>query len=99
MACGRSRSMMAASVRHSSGSTYVRDGELRVGHDRRRVRVDEDDVEPLFAQRLRALRAGVVELAGLPDDDGARADEEDALEVGAAGHGLVLRRGLALGAD
>ena len=60
--------------------------ELRVGHDRRRVRVHQDDVVPLLAQRLGALRARVVELARLPDDDGARADEEDALEVGAAGH-------------
>ena len=78
--------MMAASVRHSSGSTYVRRRQLRVGHDRRGVRVDEDDVVALFAERLGALRAGVVELAGLPDDDRARTHEKNALEVAPAGH-------------
>ena len=30
-------------------------GQLRVGHDRRRVAVDEDDLEPLGAQRLARL--------------------------------------------
>jgi hypothetical protein len=44
-------------------------GDLRVGHDRRRVRVHQDDAISLFAQRLHALRSGVVELAGLADHD------------------------------
>ena len=61
-------------------------GELGVGHDRRRVRVDEDDAVALFAQHAARLGAGVVELAGLPDDDRATADEQDRLEVVAAGH-------------
>ena len=30
--------------------------QLRVGHDRRRVAVDEDDLEPFGAQRLARLR-------------------------------------------
>ena len=68
-------------------------GELRVGHDRRRVAVDEDDLEPFGAQRLARLRAGVVELAGLPDDDRAGADDEDALDVGAFGHVSDLAAG------
>ena len=46
-----------------------------VGHDRRRVAVDEDDLVPLLPQRLAGLGAGVVELAGLPDDDRAGADQ------------------------
>ena len=62
-------------------------GQLRVGHDRRRVAVDEDDLEPFGAQRLARLRAGVVELARLPDDDRAGADDEDAFEIGSSGHG------------
>ena len=73
-------------------------GDLRVGHDRRRVAVDEDDLEPLGAQRLARLGAGVVELAGLPDDDRAGADDEDALDVGTLGHLRVAfpsRRGTA----
>jgi large subunit ribosomal protein L20 len=72
----------------------VRVGELRVGHDRRRVRVDEHDLVALLAERLGALRAGVVELAGLADDDRARADEQDLLDVVAARHkrGFKARR-------
>ena len=64
-------------------------GQLRVGHDRRRVAVDENDLEPFGAQRLARLAAGVVELARLPDDDGAGADDEDALQVGSAWHVTV----------
>ena len=61
-------------------------GQLRVGHDRRRVGVDQHDLEPLGAQRLAGLSAGVVELARLADDDGPGADDEDAVDVGALGH-------------
>ena len=61
-------------------------GHDRVGHDRGRVRVDEDDAVAFFAEGLRGLAAGVVELAGLPDDDGAAADEEDLVDVGTFGH-------------
>ena len=61
-------------------------GELRVRHDRRRVRVHEDDVEPLLLEGLRRLRPGIVELRGLADDDRARADEENAMEVSASRH-------------
>ena len=61
-------------------------GQLRVGHDRRRVAVDEHDFEAFAAQRLDRLRARVVELAGLPDDDRAGADDEDAFDVSPFGH-------------
>ncbi len=61
-------------------------GGVRVGHDGRRVRIDQDDLEPFLAQRLARLRAGIVELAGLADDDGARADDQDALDVCAFWH-------------
>ena len=40
----------------------------------------------LFAQRLAGLGAGVIELAGLTDDDRAGADDEDALDVCAFWH-------------
>ena len=59
-------------------------GQLGVGHDRRRVAVDEDHLEAFGAQRLAGLAARVVELAGLTDDDRTRADDEDAFEVGSA---------------
>ena len=61
-------------------------GHLRVGHDRRRVAVDEDDAVALLAQGLAGLGAGVVEFAGLADDDRAGADDEDGFEVGALRH-------------
>src|SRR5690606_2095222 len=61
-------------------------GHLRVGHDRRGVAVDQHHPVPLLAQRLARLRAGVVELAGLADDDRAGADDEDGLEVVALWH-------------
>ena len=55
-------------------------GEVGVGHDRRRVGVDEDDAVALLAQHPAGLGAGVVELAGLADDDRAGADDEDRVE-------------------
>ena len=61
-------------------------GELGVGHDRRRVRVDQHDAVALVAQHAARLGAGVVELAGLADDDRTAADDEDRLEVGALRH-------------
>ena len=61
-------------------------GELGVGHDRRRVAVDEDDADALLAQHPARLGAGVVELAGLADDDRAGPDDEDARDVVALGH-------------
>ena len=61
-------------------------GGLGVGHDRGRVGVDEHDLVALAAKRAAGLGAGVVELAGLADHDGAGADDEDLLDVGALGH-------------
>ena len=53
-------------------------GHVGIGHDRRRIRVDEDDAIALLAQRLAGLRAGIIELARLADDDRAGADDQDA---------------------
>ena len=61
-------------------------GGLRVGHDSGRVGVDENDLVALLAQGLAGLGAGIVELTGLADDNGAGADDEDLLDVGALGH-------------
>jgi hypothetical protein len=70
-------------------------GRGRVGHDRGGVAVDQDDLVTLLAQRLAGLHAGVVELAGLADDDRAGADDEDALDVCALGHCSSFFAGLA----
>ena len=58
----------------------------RVGHDRGRVAVDQDDLEPLFAQGFAGLNARIVKLTGLPNDDGACANDEDAFDVCALRH-------------
>ena len=66
---------------------YVgRVGHGRVGHDGGRVRVHQDHPVPLFPQRLAGLRPGVVEFTGLADDDGAGAQDQDALDVSSLGH-------------
>ena len=62
-------------------------GEAGVGHDRGRVRVDEDDLEAFLLQDLAGLRARVVELTGLADDDRSGPDDEDAVNIGAFRHG------------
>ncbi len=41
---------------------------------------------PSALQRLAGLGAGVVEFAGLADDDRAGADDHDGFDVGALGH-------------
>ncbi len=63
-------------------------GHLGVGHDGGRIGIDQDDPVALLLQRLAGLGAGIVELTGLADDDGAGADDEDALNVGTFGHGF-----------
>ncbi len=62
-------------------------GELRVGHDRRRVGVDEHDLVALLLEDLAGLHAGVVELGRLADDDRAGTEDEDALDVVPSRHG------------
>ena len=61
-------------------------GELGVGHDRGRVGVDQDDPDALGLEHPAGLGAGVVELAGLADDDRPGADHQDGLDVVALGH-------------
>ena len=63
-------------------------GEIGIGHDRRRIGVDQHDPVALVLERLAGLRAGIVELAGLADDDRAGADDQDRFDVGSFGHRL-----------
>ena len=56
-------------------------GEPGVGHDRRRVRVDDDRPVAVLAQHLQRLAAGVVELARLPDHDRPGADHADRAQI------------------
>ena len=61
-------------------------GKTRVGHDGRRVGVDQDDLKAILLEHLAGLGAGVVELAGLANNDGARTNDEDALDVSTFRH-------------
>ncbi len=65
-------------------------GQIRIGHDGGRVGIDQDDFVAVGAQGFGGLGAGVIELAGLADDDGAGADDQDAVEVVASGHSATL---------
>ena len=84
--------MIAATISGGQRLDVGAVGQLRVGHDRRRIAVDEHDLEAFGAQRLARLRSGIVELAGLADDDRARADDEHTLDVGS--RGICLGQGL-----
>ena len=61
-------------------------GQIRIGHDGRRIGIDENDPIALVLERLAGLRAGIVELAGLADDDRPRTDDQDRGDVGPLGH-------------
>ena len=65
-------------------------GHLGVGHDGGRVGVHQHHFVAFGLERLAGLRAGVVELGGLADDDGAGAEDEDFRDVVAAWHGLTV---------
>jgi hypothetical protein len=76
-------------LRHGLGVERLevrRVGPLRVGHDRRRVRVDQHDAVALAPQDAARLRARVVELACLPNPDRAGAEDQDRAKVGALRH-------------
>ena len=62
-------------------------GRGGIGHDRRRIAVDQDDAEAFLAQRLAGLHTRIVKLAGLADDNGAGTDDQNALNVLTFGHG------------
>lgn len=71
----RVRALLAQDTRHILQRQrlhvhLVRDGGIR--HDRGRVGVDENDLVPLLLERQARLRAGIVKLSGLTDDDRAR---------------------------
>ena len=65
-------------------------GDRRVRHDRGGVRVHEDGPDPLRSERAAGLRAGVVELGRLADDDRPGTEDEDGFRP--AHRGLVRRR-------
>ena len=63
---------------------------FRVGHDGGRIGIHQHHLVAFFFQGLARLGAGIVELAGLADDDGAGADDQDFMDVRSFGH--VIKR-------
>ena len=59
----------------------------RIGHDRGRVGIHQNDAIALSTQSLACLRAGIIEFAGLADDDRPGADDHDGFNVSALRHG------------
>ena len=62
-------------------------GKLRIGHDRGRIGVHQNDLVAFLLERLASLDTGVVEFTALADDDGAGADDENFADRGVFGHG------------
>ncbi len=79
--------------RHRERLEVDRVGDRRIGHDRRRVGVDEDRADTLGAQRAAGLGARVVELGRLADDDRPRAEDEHGRRPGAMGAQRRHRQG------
>ena len=63
---------------------------VEVGGDRLGVVVDDDDLVAELLERPHAVDGGVVELDALPDADGARADDDDALFLALVDKGLCF---------
>ncbi len=61
--------------------------QIGIRHDGGRIGIDQNDAIALGAQRLHGLRAGIVEFAGLTDDDRSGADDENRTDVCALWHG------------
>ena len=59
---------------------------VRIGHDRGRIGIDQNDPVALFLERLDGLRARIIKLAGLSDHNRTRADDQDRGNICAFGH-------------
>ena len=63
---------------------------IGVGHDRRRVAVDQDDFVPFSFQGAAGLGPCIIKLGSLADDNRSRADDHDFMNVRAFGHVNLL---------
>ena len=66
----------------------------RIGHDCSRVGVHQNNAVTLFTESLTSLSAGIVEFAGLTDDDRAGAKNHDGFDVCTFRHDFSLSKGL-----
>ena len=65
-------------------------GGDRVGHDGRRVGIDEADFNPLFPERAGRLGTGVIKFTGLPDNNRPAAYDQHRFYGGILWHGGVI---------
>ena len=65
-------------------------GKPGIGHDGGRIGVHQHHPEAFFGERLARLHSGVVELAGLADDDRPGPDDQYRLDVLASRHRIGL---------
>ena len=63
--------------------------EIGIGHDGRRIRIDENDANTLLAKDAASLSARIVELGRLPNHDRPRADNKNRADIVALWHYLV----------
>ena len=71
-------------------------GHIRVGHDRCRIGVHQNDFITFFAKRLAGLSTGIVEFTRLTDHDWTGTDDENFLEIVATWH-RILQLGWRIG--
>ena len=64
-------------------------GKFRVRHDRRRVAVDQGNTKSFLAQGFAGLGSAVVEFTSLTNDDRARTNDQDMLDVVSSRHAKV----------
>ena len=65
--------------------------KLRVGHNRCRIGIHENDLVTFLAQRLASLGPGVIKLTTLSNDDGAGSDHEDFFDASVLRHRVCLK--------
>ena len=62
--------------------------DFRISHDCCRVRINQNNLEPLFPQGFASLGSGIIKLTGLTDNDWPGADQKNFFNVGPFRHGL-----------
>ena len=94
---GEVQTRLPAETRHDGVGTFVTDdfgnvferqrlhvdlvGDVRVGHNRGRIGIDQHYLVTLLAKGQTSLRTGVIELGSLSDDDRARPDDHHLVDI------------------
>ena len=68
-------------------------GKIGIGHNRGRIRVDQDDAVALLFERLAGLSARVIKFTRLADHNRAGTDQQNGMKVCTLGHDWSLLLG------